>query len=121
VDPPRLGGVLLIGDAAGFYDPFTGEGIFTALRSAELAVETIARALRAGDVSVGALAAYERARRQAFAGKERVTRALQFLIGHRRLANLACRLLARRPDALDALLGVFGDYVPPRALPSLLR
>jgi flavin-dependent dehydrogenase len=121
VDPPRLGGVLLIGDAAGFYDPFTGEGVFTALRSAELAVETIARALRAGDVSVGALAAYERARRQAFAGKERVTRALQFLIGHRRLANLACRLLARRPDALDALLGVFGDYVPPRALPSLLR
>jgi geranylgeranyl reductase family protein len=121
VDPPRVGGVLLIGDAAGFYDPFTGEGVFTALRSAELAVETISAALRADDVSVGALAAYERARRQAFAGKARVTRALQFLIGHRRLANLACRLLARHPDALDALLGVVGDYVPPRALPALLR
>jgi geranylgeranyl reductase family protein len=121
VDPPRVGGVLLIGDAAGFYDPFTGEGVFTALRSAELAVETITRALRAGDVSVGALAAYERARRQAFAGKERVTRALQFLIGHRRLVNLTCHLLARRPDALAALLGVFGDYVPPGALPALLR
>ena len=121
VAPPRAGGVLLIGDASGFYDPFTGEGVFTALRSAELAAETVARALRAGDVSVGALAAYERARRQAFAGKERVTRALQFLIGHRRLANLACRLLVRRPDALDALLGVLGDYVPPRALPALLR
>jgi len=121
VAPPRVGGVLLIGDAAGFYDPFTGEGVFTALRSAELAAETIARALRAGDVSVGALAAYERARRQAFAGKERVTRALQFLIGRRRLVSLACRLLARHPDALAALLGVFGDYVPPRALPALLR
>lgn len=121
VDPPRAGGVLLIGDAAGFYDPFTGEGVFTALRSAELAAETIAGALGAGDVSAGALAAYERARRRAFAGKERVTRALQFLIGHRRLANLTCRLLARRPDALDALLGVLGDYVPPGALPALLR
>jgi menaquinone-9 beta-reductase len=121
VDPPGLGGVLLIGDAAGFYDPFTGEGVFTALRSAELAVETITRALRAGDVSEGALAAYQRARRKAFGGKERVTRALQFLIGHRRLANLACRTLARRPHVLDALLGVFGDYVPPRALFSLLR
>jgi flavin-dependent dehydrogenase len=121
VDPPRLGGVLLIGDAAGFYDPFTGEGVFTALRSAELATETIAGALRRGDVSVSALAGYERARREAFEAKERVTRALQFLIGHRRLANLACRALGRRPRALDAVLGVLGDYVPPRALLSLLR
>ncbi len=121
VAPPRVGGVVLVGDAAGFYDPFTGEGIFTALRSAELVAETIARALRSDDVSVGALAAYEQARRDAFRGKERVTRALQLVIGHRRLANLACRALARRPAVLDALLGVFGDYVPPRALPTLLR
>jgi len=121
VAPPRAGGVVLTGDAAGFYDPFTGEGIFTALRSAELVAETIARALRSDDVSVRALAGYERARRDAFRGKERVTRALQFVIGHRRLANLACRALARHPAILDALLGVFGDYVPPRALPALLR
>ena len=121
VAPPRAGGVVLTGDAAGFYDPFTGEGIFTALRSAELVAETIARALRSDDVSVRALAAYERARRDAFRGKERVTRALQLIIGHRRLANFACRALSRRPAVLDALLGVFGDYVPPRALPSLLR
>jgi flavin-dependent dehydrogenase len=121
VDPPAVGGVLLIGDAAGFYDPFTGEGVFTALRSAELATETIVGALRAGDVSRRALGGYEQARRAAFGGKERVTRALQLVIGHRRLANLVCRLLARRPDALDALLGVFGDYLPPRALPAVLR
>ena len=121
VTPPRAGGVLLVGDAAGFYDPFTGEGVFTALRSAELAAETVVRALRTGDVSAAALAAYERARREAFRGKERVTHALQVVIGHRRLANLACRALARRPVLLDALLGVLGDYVPPRALLSLGR
>jgi geranylgeranyl reductase family protein len=121
VSVPRPGGVLLVGDAAGFYDPFTGEGIFTALRSAELAAETIVAALHAGNVSAGGLAAYARARRDAFAGKERVTRALQLVLGHRRLANLACRLLASRPEALAALLGVFGDYVPPRALLSYLR
>ena len=50
-----------------------------------------------------------------------MTHALQVVIGHRRLANLACRALARRPVVLDALLGVLGDYVPPRALLSLGR
>jgi flavin-dependent dehydrogenase len=118
--PPRAGGVLLVGDAAGFYDPFTGEGVFTALRSGELAAATVERALHEGDVSAPALAAYTRARDEAFGGKERVTRALQVLIRHRRLANLACRALGRRPAALDALLGVFGDYVPPRALAAAL-
>lgn len=120
VTPPRAGGVLLVGDAAGFYDPFTGEGVFTALRSAELAAETIVGALRAGDVSAAALGAYERARRAAFDGKARLTRALQAVISHRRLATWVCRALARRPAALDALLGVVGDYVPPRALAGAL-
>jgi flavin-dependent dehydrogenase len=120
VAPPRDGGVIFVGDAAGFYDPFTGEGIFTALRSAELAAETLVSALRTGDVSAPALAAYGRARHALFADKERVTRVLQGVIGRRRLANLAARWLAARPRVLAALLGVIGDYLPPRALPRLL-
>jgi flavin-dependent dehydrogenase len=120
VVPPREGGVLLVGDAAGFYDPFTGEGIFTALRSAELAADTVLGALRAGDVSAVALGAYARARRAAFADKERLTRVLQAVIGRRPVANLVAHWLAARPRVLAALLGVIGDYVPPRALPRLL-
>jgi menaquinone-9 beta-reductase len=116
VDEPRIGGVLLAGDAAGFYDPFTGEGLYTALRSAELLAEVARPALSSRDLSVRALAPYARARREAFAGKARVTRALQLVIAHRRLANAAARFLQRRPALLGALMGVIGDFVPPRAL-----
>ena len=120
VDPPRMGGVLLVGDAGGFYDPFTGEGVFTALRCAELAADAIGRALGTRGVTVTALAAYEGARQAAFRDKERLTGVLQAVIRRRRIANLAARALARRPTALAALLGVIGDFVPPRALPRLL-
>jgi flavin-dependent dehydrogenase len=113
---PSHGAVLLVGDAAGFYDPLTGEGVFSALRGAELAAETAGRALRRGDVSVGALAEYRQARRAAFADKQRFTRALQLVIARRRVANFTARRLARRQEWLDLTLGVVGDFVPPRAL-----
>jgi len=116
VDDPRAGGVLLAGDSAGFYDPFTGEGIFTALRSAELAADAARAALAAGDVSATALAGYAARRRAIFDDKERVMRALQLVIRHRVVADRVARVLARRPELLDLVMGVVGDFVPPGAL-----
>jgi len=122
VTPPLAGGVLLVGDAAGFYDPFTGEGIFSALRGAELAATTAVGALRAGDYSARALHAYTRARQAAFSDKAVLNRMLQFLVRRRWAANRCARLLGARPALLDAVLGVIGDFVPARALlrPSAL-
>ena len=116
VAEPRVGGVLLAGDAAGFYDPFTGEGLFTALRSAELLAEVAHPALARDDLSPGALAPYAVAKRRAFTDKARVTRVLQLVIGHRRLANAAAHFLRRRPTLLATLMGVIGDFIPPRAI-----
>ncbi|MEY2414197.1 MAG: hypothetical protein QOD84_2803 [Acidobacteriaceae bacterium] len=39
---PEAGGVLMAGDAAGFVDPFVGDGISLALRSGRLAAENLA-------------------------------------------------------------------------------
>jgi menaquinone-9 beta-reductase len=113
---PREGGVILVGDAAGFLDPFTGEGIYAALRSAEIAADVAARAIRAGDVSAAALQPAHAGRAAEFAPKTRVTILLQRIIARRTLAVGAARLLARRPAHLARLMGVFGDFVPPRAL-----
>src|SRR5439155_1708991 len=70
VDVPRVGGVLVVGDAVGFFDPFTGEGIFKGLRSAELAGETAVRALARGGGRAGSPVP-ARGRRVAWSTRER--------------------------------------------------
>jgi geranylgeranyl reductase family protein len=116
VAPPAADGVLLVGDAAGFLDPFTGEGMYAALRSAEIAAEVAIPALRSGDLSAATLAEAHRRRAAAFAGKWRATHLLQRVILHRGLAVATARRLARRPAELARIAGVFGDFVPPGAL-----
>ncbi|UCE63156.1 MAG: NAD(P)/FAD-dependent oxidoreductase [Nitrospirota bacterium] len=51
---------LLIGEAACFVDPISGEGIPLALESAELGFETLQMAFDRGDFSVNTLSTYER-------------------------------------------------------------
>jgi len=51
--------VLLAGDAAGWADPFLGEGIAYAIHSGQIAGETLIDASSRGDLSARGLAAYE--------------------------------------------------------------
>lgn len=115
-------GALLVGDAAGYYDPFTGQGIFRALRGAELAAEVLDAALRAGDVSARALAPYERARRRAFAPGERLQHVVEAFVARPPLLGWAARRLSRRPALGDAVICATGDVRPVSSLlrPSLL-
>jgi geranylgeranyl reductase family protein len=114
-------GVMLVGDAAGFYDPFTGEGITLALRSAQLAAETADRALRAGRPAE--LWDYEHERLASTRAKFRFNELLQAIVRWPRLSDAVARRLARRPDLADRLVGIAGDFVPARRAfePSLLR
>jgi flavin-dependent dehydrogenase len=107
-------GWLLVGDAAGFLDPFTGEGLHRALVSAELA----ARAILAGrDRRIEALAAYDRAMQRRFATKDVVSWLVQAFLARPAWFEYAARRVASRP-AVRATMGlVMGDLVPPaRAL-----
>ncbi len=120
---PRHQGVLLVGDAAGFYDPFTGEGIYTALRDAEHAAAAVLTGLGRPEGRSGMLSAFRRDRERTLRGKRRVTHLLQLIISRRGVANGVGRVLAGRPAVLDLLMGVIGDFVPPGALlgPAMLR
>ncbi len=112
-------GWLLIGDAAGFVDPFTGEGIFRALRSARAAAEALG--------TPDAAAAYRQARRHAFAAKDALTWVVQSMLAAPPLLRYATRRLATRDEARARFAAALGDCVPasatlsPGALWEVLR
>jgi menaquinone-9 beta-reductase len=107
-------GAVLVGDAAGFYDPFTGEGVTLALRTAELAAAAIDEALRVTTGTLGRLERYERERDAATRDKFRFNHLLQLAVASPAAANAVARRLARRPDLADRLVGIAGDFVPAR-------
>ncbi len=111
------GGAALLGDAADFFDPFTGEGIFSALRGAELLADAAVPALDLpGAVPASALAPYVRARRRAFAGKWAVERLIGYGMWWPRLFDRAVGRLGRRQPMAHTLIGVTGDFVPASAV-----
>lgn len=109
-------GVALVGDAADFFDPFTGEGIYTALRGGEMLSDFAAEAVRAStrQTADASLRAYEKARRSEFAGKWKVERLVGTAIAFPAVFNRAAKILERRRDMADLLVGVVGDFVPAR-------
>jgi flavin-dependent dehydrogenase len=109
-------GAALVGDAADFYDPFTGEGIYAALRGAEMLVPAVLDALQSPSArrERAALREYGRARRREFGGKWLVERLVGAAVALPPLMDRAARVLAARKDMADLLVGVTGDFVPPR-------
>jgi len=103
----RRGNVALVGDAAGYLDAITGEGLAVTLHESAALVEAIA----AGD-----LARYESAHR-------RINRLPNFMTGlvlalerRPRLRNRAVRALAAEPALFSRLLGIHARTLPPRRL-----
>ncbi len=119
VRPPTLGGLVLVGDASGFIDPFTGEGIYLSLRSAEIAAQVIDDCFMKKDFSRNALAVYERRRKREFHKKFLLSKILQYLIYNPPLCNRVIQTLARNPDQAATLVGVIGDYIPADKVVSL--
>jgi flavin-dependent dehydrogenase len=105
-------GVALVGDAADFFDPFTGEGVCAALRGASLlAPVAIAALAGTGPVRRTALEPYRLARRDAFAGKWAVERMIGHAMASPALFDRAVGRLGQR-GLSHTLIGVTGDFLP---------
>ncbi len=100
-------GLLLAGDAAGFIDPMTGDGLSFALRGGELAAAAALRALEHGWAGVHAQLAADR--RRAFAGKWRFNRALRSLVASPSAVRTAAAAARIVPGAVRAIIARAGD------------
>jgi flavin-dependent dehydrogenase len=58
--PLSAAGLLIVGDAAGFVDPLSGEGIWQALHSGRVAGQTAMLALRSGELGTRLRRSYQR-------------------------------------------------------------
>lgn len=116
-------GFVLVGDAGGFIDPLTGEGLHRALVSSELASEAIARWAR-GDAY--ALGVYDRRLRSRFRNKDVVSWILQAFLAQPALLDYAVGRLGSRVRQREVFTLVLTDQMPasraldPRFLGRLL-
>lgn len=100
-------GVLLAGDAAGFIDPMTGDGLRFAVRGGVLAAAAALRALEHGWSGVHTAYAEERARE--FTGKWRFNRALRAAVDLPLLMSLAAAGARWVPGVVGPLVAHAGD------------
>jgi flavin-dependent dehydrogenase len=97
----------LVGDAAGYLDAITGEGLGLAFHQAAALVEAIRR---------GDLALYARAHRRLGRVPDAITRLLLALDGQPRLRRRVMRALAAEPGLFSRLLGIHSRTLKLRQL-----
>lgn len=105
-------GCLLLGDAAGFYDPFTGQGVTFALLTAQIAARIAGEALAENDLSARRLARYSQERRRLLEPKLLVQHVIQEVIARPRLLDHVVARLNRRPATARELVGIIADVLP---------
>lgn len=100
--PPAAERLFLVGDAARVVEPFTGEGIYYALRSGELAAEAIQLCLTSGD-SLSAARFYATAHARLYRGRLWVNRIARAAVLSPRATSWLLRSGCANPSLLGAL------------------
>ena len=107
VQPAAIDGLLLAGDAAGFIDPMTGDGLRFAVRGGELAAGAALEALTHGWTGVHARLVVRR--RAEFGAKWRFNRALRALVASPLSVEAAAVGARLAPFVLQGIISRAGD------------
>ncbi len=99
--------MLLAGDAAGFIDPMTGDGLYFAMRGGELAARAVLAALAEGEPAPHRWLAAER--RREFAFKRAFDRVLRRIVSRPGSVALASRVARVYPGAIRHMVQIAGD------------
>ncbi len=99
-------GFLLAGDAARVTEPVTGEGVYFALKSGELAAAAAELAFREGNCSARQLSSYDRACRQALSSRQRVNGLIRAVIYRSYLLAPLVSLSSKRIFPMSALVNL---------------
>jgi len=102
--PPAHENLFFIGDAARVVEPFTGEGIYYALRSAELAAKAVAKILR-GDDRNSVLREFGGAHAQMYRGRLWINRLARAAVLRPQLGSLFVHAARLNPSILKLLTG----------------
>ena len=111
-------GLLLAGDAAGFVDPMTGDGLRFALRGGELAAHAALDELASGRPAYARLASL---RRREFSTKWRLNRALRLMVGSPGTVGLASLISNWWSGPVEYLIQLAGDVKLARTAPARRR
>lgn len=98
-----------VGDAAGFIDPLTGEGIYNALLSSHLLVTSITQST---DLET-ALLKYKKKKKKLSFQKNLLNHFFQFLIKKPILVNLTAKYLKKSPARANQFIGIVGNIHSP--------
>jgi len=113
-------GFMLLGDAAGLIDPFTGEGIGNALYSARIAIDTAKMALEANDFSEGFLMQYDKKLWSEIGDELKVSSKLQQIGRNRFLLNFVINKASRSQKVKELISGMMANQIPKTKLANPL-
>jgi flavin-dependent dehydrogenase len=106
---PGVPGLLLAGDAAGFVDPMTGDGLRLAIDGALLAAQVGHEVLDGRQDAATAPEALADRRREAFRTKWRFNRALRRVVDHPEAIRAATWAARHWPGAFASMIRYAGD------------
>ena len=111
-------GFMLLGDAAGLVDPFTGEGIGNAMVSAKYAIQVAKRSIEKNDFSEFLFSEYDNLLWKELGKELRTSTKLQKLARSSFLLNFVINRASRNDEIKNIISGMLANEIPKDELSS---